>query len=40
MKMDKSIKFEGGNRWESRNRVINDDELATLFKEVSDNQFN
>ena len=38
--MDKTIKFEGGNRWESRNRVINDDELATLFKEVSDNQFN
>ena len=38
--MDKTIKFEGGNRWESRNRVINDNELATLFKEVSDHQFN
>jgi len=38
--IDKSIKFEGGNRWESRHRVINNDELKILFKEVTDDRFN
>ena len=38
--IDKSIKYEGGNRWESRHRVINNDELEILFKEVSDDRFN
>ena len=33
-------KLEGGNRWESRHRVINNDELEILFKEVSDDRFN
>ena len=33
-------KLEGGNRWESRHRVINDDELETLFKGVIDDRFN
>ena len=38
--INKSIKVEGGSKWESRNRVLSDSELRTLFNEIRDNRFN
>jgi len=36
----KPIKLEGGSKWESRNRVLNDKELKKLLDEIRDNRFN
>ena len=38
--INKSIKVEGGSKWESRNRVLSDSELRTLLNEIRDNRFN
>ena len=38
--INKSIKVEGGSKWESRNRVLSDSELKTLLDKIRDNRFN
>ena len=38
--INKSIKVEGGSKWESRNRVLSDSELKNLLDKIEDNRFN
>ena len=38
--IDKPVRLQGGNKWESRHRVINDNELEILFKGITDTKFN
>ena len=38
--IDKPVRLQGGNKWESRHRVINDNELEILFNGITDTKFN
>ena len=38
--IDKPVRLQGGNKWESRHRVINDNELEILFNGTTDTKFN
>ena len=38
--INKPIKIEGGSKWETRNRVLSNSELKTLFDKIKDNRFN
>ena len=36
----KAVKIEGGSKWESRHRVINSEELQSIFDNMNDKKFN
>ena len=38
--ISKAVKIEGGSKWESRHRVINSEELQSIFDNMNDKKFN